>query len=147
MPLRKEVIAAVKESQEKVWAFATRYGLLRAPELHLLDLLAEVGEVAKAILTASDYGQHAPKLSPQLAEELGDAGYALFALACAVEVDLETALEQALAKYEARLKERGDPGSGDRRADGAGHPGRGITEANGGTEGGNRGRGNRPGGR
>lgn len=98
--------------QNRVRAFVTRHGLLRAPEIHLLDLLAEIGEVAKEVLMASHYGQHVPQLSPQLAEELGDVGYALFALACACQVDLEEALMQVLAKYEVRLTERGNPGSG-----------------------------------
>jgi len=102
----------LKVMQNRVRAFVTRHGLLRAPEIHLLDLLAEIGEVAKEVLMASHYGQHVPQLSPQLAEELGDAFYALLALACALEVDLERALEQVLAKYEARLATRADPGSG-----------------------------------
>jgi NTP pyrophosphatase (non-canonical NTP hydrolase) len=98
--------------QEKVRNFMTRHGLLHAPEIHVLDLLSEIGEVAKEVLKASRYGQQAPQLRPQLAEELGDVGYALFALACACQVDLEEALNQVLAKYEDRLATREDPGSG-----------------------------------
>ncbi len=101
----------MKEIQDQVRAFATRYTLLRAPEVHALDLMAEAGEVAKEILTASYYGQRASTFSPRLAEEIGDVLYAVIALACACEVDLERALTEALTKYEERLARRGDPGS------------------------------------
>ena len=102
----------MKAMQEQVRTFATRYGLFRAPEIHLLDLLAEVGELAKEILLASNYGQREPGGSPRLVEELGDVCYAFSALACACQVDLEETLMQVLAKCEARLATRADPGSG-----------------------------------
>jgi NTP pyrophosphatase (non-canonical NTP hydrolase) len=88
-----------------------RYGLGHTPQNHALDLMSEVGEVAKSLLQASDYGQSPLQLSPALSEELGDAFYSLAALAESLNVDLEAALDSALAKYEARLALQGHPGS------------------------------------
>jgi len=36
--------------QDRVRAFAARYGLIRRPEVHVLDLMAGVGEVTKEVL-------------------------------------------------------------------------------------------------
>ena len=66
---------------------------------------------AFAGMQASDYGRSPLELSPALSEELGDAFYSLVALAESLNVDLETALDGALAKYEARLALQGHAGS------------------------------------
>ncbi|HUS80222.1 MAG TPA: pyridoxal-phosphate dependent enzyme, partial [Armatimonadota bacterium] len=97
--------------QERVAAFARRHGLLHDPATHALDLVSEIGEVAKEVLLASDYGRRAPEFGPQLAGELGDALYSLLALAEACGVDADRVLTAALEKYERRLSERGEAGS------------------------------------
>ena len=97
--------------QRRVTAFACRHGLLHDPVTHALDLASEVGEVAKEVLLATDYGQRAPLFRPELAGELGDALYSLLALAEACGVDADVALGAALEKYERRLTERGGAGS------------------------------------
>lgn len=97
--------------QGRVAAFARHHGLLHDPATHALDLVSEVGEVAKEILLATDYGRRAPRTRAQLADELGDALYSLLALAEACGVDGNSALAAALAKYEQRLTERGGAGS------------------------------------
>jgi NTP pyrophosphatase (non-canonical NTP hydrolase) len=101
----------VRDWQHRVGAFARRHRILHTPATHALDLASEVGEVAKEILRATDYGRRSPRSNPQLAAELGDALYSLLALAEACHVDAETALEGALAKYESRLHQRGRAGS------------------------------------
>ena len=45
------------EGQQRVAAFAQQHNLLHEPATHALDLVSEVGEVAKEILKATDYGQ------------------------------------------------------------------------------------------
>ncbi len=97
--------------QRRVAAFTQRHDLLHDPATHTLDLVSEVGEVAKEVLLSTDYGQRAPQPRPQLADELGDALYSLLALAQACDVDAGSALDAALEKYERRLTERGKAGS------------------------------------
>lgn len=99
--------------QERAAGFARQHHLQRTPEIYALDLLSELGEVAKEILTMTDYGRRpAPtQPSPEMVLELGDALYSLCLLATAVDVDLEEALAQTLAKYENRWQAHGHPGS------------------------------------
>ena len=78
--------------QGRAVAFAEGYDLLHAPETHALDLVSEVGEVAKELLLATDYGKRPfqPSLSrPHLTDEMGDVLYSLCLLATAVNVDLD----------------------------------------------------------
>lgn len=97
--------------QRSVAEFAHRYSLLHDPVIHALDLVSEVGEVAKEVLLGSDYGRRALQFRQQLADELGDALYSLLVLAEACGVDASDALDAALEKYERRLTERGKAGS------------------------------------
>lgn len=97
--------------QGQVAAFARRHGLLHDPATHALDLVSEIGEVAKEMLLATDYGRRAPQAQAQVADELGDALYSLLALAESWGVDVGSALSTALEKYEGRLTERGEAGS------------------------------------
>lgn len=78
----------------------------------VLDLVAEVGELAKEVLTRTDYGRTPFRPSERWQEELGDVFFALVCLANSTTVDLEEALQQALDKYRERLARKGDPGSG-----------------------------------
>ena len=89
--------------QQHATVFARRHQLVRDPVTHTLDLVSEVGEVAKEILLATDYGQHAPRFSQELVGELGDALYSLLVLASACDIDAGKALDSALAKYRDRL--------------------------------------------
>lgn len=97
--------------QEVVRDFVRQHGLLHTPETHALDLVSEVGEVAKEVLRATDYGQRPFAPTSELADELGDVLYALAALGDSCGVDLERALEEALRKYAARLESTGHAGS------------------------------------
>jgi NTP pyrophosphatase (non-canonical NTP hydrolase) len=98
--------------QSTVADFVRRHGLLHDPAIHALDLASEVGEVAKEVLLATDYGRRTPQSRPQLVDELGDALYSLLALAEACGVDAGGALDGALEKYERRLVAREEAGSG-----------------------------------
>ncbi len=97
--------------QQQVADFAQRHDLLHDPAIHALDLVSEVGEVAKALLLDTDYGQRTPRPNGDLAVELGDALYSLLALAQVCGVNAEQALEMALTKYSHRLEARGTAGS------------------------------------
>lgn len=98
--------------QERTHQFAQKHNLAHTPGVYALDLLSELGEVAKELLKATNYGQHAPTDMPEMAGELGDLLYSLCQLATAVNVDLDQALTTALNKYEARWQAKGHLGSG-----------------------------------
>jgi threonine synthase len=97
--------------QEMVRDFVAQRGLGHAPETHVLDLVSEVGEVAKEVLKVTSYGQRSFTPSPDLEGELGDALYSLAALSDSCGVDLEQSLKEALRKYVARLETSGQVGS------------------------------------
>jgi NTP pyrophosphatase (non-canonical NTP hydrolase) len=101
--------------QTRTRDFLERHGLGHTPQIHALDLVSEVGEVAKALLEASDYGRSSLKPGSALTEELGDAFYSLIGLAESLDIDLDAALEGVLEKYQARLAAQGHAGSVDPR--------------------------------
>jgi NTP pyrophosphatase (non-canonical NTP hydrolase) len=99
------------EAQQAVAQFVQRHGLETDVEHRLLDMVAEVGELAKEVLKGTNYGREPMALTADWCEELGDVLFALICLANASQVDLADALRAALDKYEARLIARGDAGS------------------------------------
>jgi NTP pyrophosphatase (non-canonical NTP hydrolase) len=99
------------EPQRQVARFLRLHGLQHDPEIHALDLVSEVGELAKEVLLAAAYGRRSPQFRPELADEVGDALYSLLALAHVCDVDAGDALQAALSKVERRLAQRGDAGS------------------------------------
>ncbi len=74
----------------------------------LLDLVSEIGEIAKEVLSATGYGQRHFRPGPNWELELGDAFFSLICIANSTDVDLISALRKALQKYETRLNEHGD---------------------------------------
>jgi NTP pyrophosphatase (non-canonical NTP hydrolase)/8-oxo-dGTP pyrophosphatase MutT (NUDIX family) len=103
---------ALPPHQRKVADFADAAGMRASAEARVLDLVSEVGEVAKEVLKGSDYGDQPFDPPPGWADELGDAFFSLACLANATNVDLDQALDGALAKYRERLTRRGNAGSG-----------------------------------
>lgn len=99
------------EQQERVSAFVAANDLQCPPAYRLLDLAAEVGELAADANAASEYGADPDSLTVER-DELGDALFALLALANDLDVDADAALEESLTKYETRLDESGSAGSG-----------------------------------
>lgn len=100
----------MKHLQSKIQQFTKDHGLESPVEHRLLDTMSELGEVAKEILKMTDYGRKPLEKNEDLKSELGDVLYSLITVANSVEVDLEEALEEVLAKYEKRL-EKGSAGS------------------------------------
>ena len=75
----------------------------------MLDLVSEVGEIAKEVNLSTAYGAEE---GVEIADdELGDALFALLALADGIDVDAGSALEAAIGKYERWLDASGDAGS------------------------------------
>ncbi|HFE65628.1 MAG TPA: nucleotide pyrophosphohydrolase [Chloroflexi bacterium] len=97
--------------QTRALKFARQHNFHPDPGVYALDCLSELGEVAKEILLATDYGQRPYTPTAEIAGELGDALYSLCLLAAAADVDLETAFDDTLAKYGRRWQESGHTGS------------------------------------
>jgi NTP pyrophosphatase (non-canonical NTP hydrolase) len=99
-------------AQETVADFLAEHDLHTDPAYRLLDLTAEVGELAADATASTDYGARSEHIDlPR--DELGDALFALLALAEETETDAGIALAESLAKYEARIEREGSPGSGE----------------------------------
>jgi NTP pyrophosphatase (non-canonical NTP hydrolase) len=101
----------LSELQQQVGRFVEEHGLDATIEIRLLDLVSEVGELAKEPLKVTAYGRVPFVASAAWADELGDVLFALTCLANATGVDMHAALESALKKYERRIDERGTAGS------------------------------------
>ena len=98
--------------QLAVARFVEAQALEVPPAIRLLDLVSEAGEVAKELLTGTRYGREEFRPGAAWPEELADLFFALVCVANSTGVNLESALEAALAKYDARLAGRGHAGSG-----------------------------------
>jgi len=97
--------------QDRVAAFAAAHDLEAEPAYRLLDLAAEVGELAADATASTAYGTD-PAAIDVSSDEVGDALFSLLLVAEAFDVDAAAALDESLAKYERRLDETGSAGSG-----------------------------------
>ena len=100
------------DEQERVAEFVAANDLDCPPAYRLLDLAAEVGELAADTNAATGYGADTAAFDVSR-DELGDALFALLALCSALDVDASAALDESLAKYERRLDSTGAAESGE----------------------------------
>ena len=77
-----------------------------------LYLVSEIGELAKEIIKASEYGAREFQATEHFKEELGDALFDLALLADDAGTTLEECLALSLAKLRERLERQGHIGSG-----------------------------------
>lgn len=98
--------------QQQVATFLDEHNLHTHPAYRLLDLTAEVGELAADAVKSSEYGATPDDLTVNT-DELGDALFALLALAEELDLDAGDALAESLAKYENRVDTSGSVGSGE----------------------------------
>ena len=98
------------DEQARVASFVDEHDLTCPPAYRLLDLSAEVGELAADATDSSGYGTDPDALSVN-EDELGDTLFALLALCEGLDIEASAALDTALSKYERRLTDRGDAGS------------------------------------
>ncbi|OQA94172.1 MAG: hypothetical protein BWY25_02904 [Chloroflexi bacterium ADurb.Bin222] len=103
---------SLSETQRRVADFLAAHALEAPLMERLLDLVSEVGELAQAALATSEYGRAPFTVTAAWCEELGDVTFALLGVAAASDVDLATALEDALEKLARRLATTGDAASG-----------------------------------
>ena len=97
--------------QNKVQSFFQDNNLELSVEHRVVDLMSEVGELSKEILLSTSYGKSEFKSTDNLKNELGDVFYSLIVLANYFDIDMEEILDQTLAKYSKRMKEKSDLGS------------------------------------
>ncbi|ELY44643.1 MazG nucleotide pyrophosphohydrolase domain-containing protein [Natronorubrum tibetense] len=100
----------MNDQQAAVADFVETYDLETPPEFRLLDLVSEVGELAKDANTSTEYGTEPEELA-LASDEIGDVLFATLALADSLDIDAEAALEEALEKYERRMDADETPGS------------------------------------
>jgi NTP pyrophosphatase (non-canonical NTP hydrolase) len=91
------------EFQDKVNLFVKKHRLEMKPEFIALDLVSEIGEIAKEILLMSDYGRRESRFRKEIVLEIGDAFYSLINLANYYKINLLEALDLVLEKYEKRI--------------------------------------------
>lgn len=101
---------SMKKIQEKVKEFCEKNNMEHEIEYRVLDLVSEIGEVAKEILKMTDYGKKSMEFREEIKLELGDAFYSLITIANYFNINLEEALNLVLEKYKKRL-EKGSAGS------------------------------------
>lgn len=97
--------------QEKVEDFIEEHDLNTRAEFRMLDLISEIGEVAKDANESTDYGKNPDELEIKR-DEIGDVFFSLLALAESLDIDAGEALNEALEKYRGRIKDKGPPSSG-----------------------------------
>ena len=98
------------DRQDRVAAFVDEQGWETDLAYRVLDLQSEVGEIADEMTRTTDYGAN-PEVARIAVDEVGDALFALLAVAESADIDADEALDAALAKYERRIAETGDAGS------------------------------------
>jgi NTP pyrophosphatase (non-canonical NTP hydrolase) len=89
--------------QLKVKKFMDENNMNNPVEYRMLDLVDEIGEVAKEISKMSGYGTKQPEFREEIRMELGDAFYSLITVANFYDVDLITSLNMAIEKYQKRI--------------------------------------------
>ncbi|CAN5872284.1 nucleotide pyrophosphohydrolase [soil metagenome] len=111
----REDFKSLPRMQRRVADLVARHGIEAPVQARLLDLTSEVGELAKELLEATKYGRESLVEPPDSwGDELGDVLFSLVCLANSTDVNLTTALQGALDKYDERLRRDGDAGSGGR---------------------------------
>lgn len=98
--------------QLRVSEFVEEHGLEAPTHARTLDLVSEIGELAKEVLKGTKYGSREFEPPKGWEDELGDVFFALVCLANSTDIDLETALNSSLQKYRGRIESRSNAGSG-----------------------------------
>lgn len=81
-------------------------------EARMLDITSESGELAKEVLKSTNYVTKEFVVTEDFEMELGDVLYSLLSLAIETNVDAESCLKKVLKKYESRITNAGNMGSG-----------------------------------
>ena len=88
-------------------SFQDQYNLHCSAVARYIDLVSEVGELGKEILSSTEYGKTTYSLTQETEEEMGDCLFSILSLCVEMGINPEAALNQALEKYRKRFKEKG----------------------------------------
>lgn len=89
--------------QAKVDVFVKLHEMESPVDSRVLDLVAEVGELAKDVLKMSNYGRK-EFVKGEAADEIGDIFFSLINVANYFGVDLEEAVNASMDKYSKRIE-------------------------------------------
>ncbi|MFH5842691.1 MazG nucleotide pyrophosphohydrolase domain-containing protein [Haladaptatus sp. CMAA 1909] len=101
------------KEQEQVAAFVADNDMKSDPAYRILDLVAEIGEIAADATKSTEWGED-PEALDVKRDEIGDALFSLLAVADALDVNAGEALDDTLEKYRRRIRETGDSSSGEK---------------------------------
>ncbi|MBQ7307372.1 MAG: MazG-like family protein [Clostridia bacterium] len=82
-----------------------------SPQIRMLDIVSETGELTKEIIKGCNYGESEFKVSYDLKMELGDTLYAILSFCNENQINSQECLEMALEKYKQRLIKKGNMSS------------------------------------
>lgn len=102
----------MKEIQKEINEMIKKYDLEISAETRFIDLVSEIGELGKEILKGNDYGKKEFSNTDNLESEVGDVLFSLICIANGLNIDLKSALNGVMKKYNSRFLEKGDIGSG-----------------------------------
>jgi MazG nucleotide pyrophosphohydrolase domain. len=101
----------MKDQQRRAEEFAEENDLDAPTPFRLLDLASELGEIAKDATKTAEYGEKPGQLEVKQ-DEIGDLLFSLFMVCDSLDVDAQEAFDEAMRKYEERVENTGEPGSG-----------------------------------
>lgn len=102
----------MKEIQKEINEMIKKYNLESSTEIRFIDLVSEIGELGKEILKGNEYGKKEFSNTDNLESEVGDVLFSLICIANGLNIDLKSALNGVIAKYNSRFLEKGNIGSG-----------------------------------
>jgi NTP pyrophosphatase (non-canonical NTP hydrolase) len=97
--------------QNDIKRLIEKYDLSKSINIRIHDLSSEVGELHKAYLLSTNYGEKEFKLTPNFEEELGDILFTLLSISELTGLDASSLVESTISKYEDRFKQKGHIGS------------------------------------
>ena len=90
------------ETQDKIGRFVKQKKIETSLEIRTLDLVSEVGELAKEIIKSTNYGKKDFCQTDNFTAELGDILFSVICIANKQSIDLDVCLNNTLEKYEQR---------------------------------------------
>jgi len=102
-----DLVPVFNKLQADIVSFDRLHHVSTTIEGRALDLVSEVGELSKELLTGTRYGEESFVADESWEMELGDVLYSLIRLANHTNVNLGGAIQAALGKYERRWERKG----------------------------------------
>jgi hypothetical protein len=94
----------VRDLQANIAQTADRLGLHATAPIMTLGLLTDIGRLADEALAATSFGRRPFRPTEAWAQRLADIAFTVINLADQTGIDLDAALQAALARYESNAK-------------------------------------------